>query len=960
MKTKTILLICATLLLITCREFKDNPLPRDITVNIETSLTEGVFVNNEYSISYIVKQVNRVSNFPVTATYTVSRKAVITSGAKEYSDRDTLMFEMKKPRKITIKPTETGTYRLTMTFRDDKGTVIGTDELNFSVGAPDLDIYFVMNGSRVQNLNQTPNFQEYEGLFIVRVTSATEELNKGRLKLTANITGASVEVKNWKDNEAKISQANDLPQTVDFIVEYKNISIGETEFKFTAESQNSKASVSSSMTVQESKPGTLTLNTTYNQQGNFYSRPLLWVGQTDEVSYLIQPDPQAVSNVYRMRFEMKDPMKLVLFNTGDPAQHFAENMYEPNRWYDFSNKLSGSIFYVFPLETSSYKDTIFISLQNGEMGAINRYKLFVSCRQSDDFDFNVTFRPTLIDGYDEIKLSELRDNNINDFVKLSVLDENPYSKFDYQLSWQNMNSFQSSIRQTLPKANYSGQFDLSYVVWLGNEFGYLVNSNPASGSVELKKNLQLICRQVPTEDNAGGYLGTFNWVYEVRRESDGKRKTVTRQIRVVDDRMASKIEFADENKANREWTYQNETVTMYQLFFSTPSIFSTDYELTVLSTNVNVADVYLMNPNGTFRLATFGNAEVPPSSHNGATAISANNAGRIQIKGKQPGTATLTFALKHKPSGATKSITKTVTTTADPVQFIIEPAPTIDNMNVERGAVSFGGTFHPRQNPRFKIRLHKSSLFSGNTTGTADVVFTTTPSLTNVARLTIRGGSYSNTSVAYGSTVQLAYDTDYFVTVASPTAHPWNVPIGSEQFVNITLTKATNQQTTIVHNENNTVRYTLRAYQSPLFTLTGDSYNEAVCNYEEEEYSRSTFEVYSAGVIISRYPPNKITISSCNNSFKANNAAFTNVTWHDGNELDVINLYLATGYYYRSKFSGDYISAIPGYTPSNPNWQNQGPCITITDYYITVTVQDNWGYTSQTQMQIPQKIIYGC
>jgi len=237
------------------------------------------------------------------------------------------------------------------------------------------------------------------------------------------------------------------------------------------------------------------------QTGNYYSRETLWVGQTDDVAYLITPDPKTISKVYRLKFEMSDPKKLRLFNTGTAAEQNAGTQYEPNVWYDFSEKKSGKLYYVFASATT-FSDTIFISMQNGELGAVHKYKLFVSCKQSADFNFTATFKPSLDDGFDVIKMTELL-NGINDLVNINVTDENPYSTFDYEIGAQNANEIQRNIVHTDRKTGQTNLSDVPFSMWLANDFGYLPKT----------KSFKIVCKN-PTNQNAPSFLAnTFNWVY---------------------------------------------------------------------------------------------------------------------------------------------------------------------------------------------------------------------------------------------------------------------------------------------------------------------------------------------------------------------------------------------------------------------------------------------------------------
>jgi hypothetical protein len=451
-------------------------------------------------------------------------------------------------------------------------------------------------------------------------------------------------------------------------------------------------------------------------------------------------------------------------------------------------------------------------------------------------------------------------------------------------------------------------------------------------------------------------------VYSIKRFSDGKTKSVTRKIKIADDLLSFAIDLA--SGITVETTYQNQTTTMYQLKYQAPGVSADDYTLTVTSNNEAVVDVYLMNKDMTFRKATFGVAETPPASHQpGGSLLTAGNSGLIQIKGKQPGTAALTFTLKHKATGANATVTKTVATIADPVKFVIEPAPTIDAMNAERAAIPFGGMFHTYQNPRFKIRMMSNSEYAGNTQGAATVVFSAATSSTNVARLVINGGTHNNANVTYGASVQLFYDVDYFVTVSAPTAHPWNVPAGSELLVNIKMTKATNQQTPIETECNNLVKYALREYQRPTYKITAEIYNEnftGTHSYNAPE--GQDVYVYAAGVYVRpRGSRGVVEATKSFGTFYIRNVVATPIETGDATGGIILPVTIPSmgtlGY---EKYTGYTMFIIPGYTVSDPDWNKNGAGVAATTYHnMSATVRDNWGCNHSVNVKFPPKIIYG-
>ena len=135
MKTKNTLLASVCFLLIACsRDIKENAFPKDVSVSVSSNFISGSgFVNNSYSVEYTVTPKYKRGSYPVIATFVVTKDAKITAGIKEYTEKDTLIFALNRPRELKITPTESGTYRLLMTFKDNKGTDIGTDELIFNI-----------------------------------------------------------------------------------------------------------------------------------------------------------------------------------------------------------------------------------------------------------------------------------------------------------------------------------------------------------------------------------------------------------------------------------------------------------------------------------------------------------------------------------------------------------------------------------------------------------------------------------------------------------------------------------------------------------------------------------------------------------------------------------------------------------------------------------------------------------
>ena len=686
---RSLLFLSLMLIVSTCNDREDYFASsiKNVSVALESPLTACTstypgFINLDYAFNFrLTPEYAKADPLPLVAQYTCENANTfeLSFGNKRYSPSDTIMFKSLS-KNMMLNVSKPGIYRFFIHFfkENQKDEILGKYEFTFVIGIPDLNIYIVRDGKRMESLDETPNLLGQEGSFIVRVNSEKEELNNERLTLTTNMTGSSVIVKNWKNNEVKSSQNDDLPKMVDFFVEYQNALVGETEFVFTAQSQNSIAVLRSSMNVQE---------------------------------------------------------------------------------------------------------------------------------------------------------------------------------------------------------NFS-------------------------------------------------------------------------------------IELAPGNPRESASAYQNETITAFQLKYKTPSILADDYTITVTSNNEDVADVFLMNKDLLFRKTLFGVAEIPPASHNSnGSLLSADNSGLIQIKGKKPGIAILSFTLIHKASGVSGTITKTVTTIADPVQFVIEPAPTIDAKNIERDAIPFGGVFHTYQNPRFKIRLLNNSDYPENTQGVAIVTFSTAPSLINVAQLTISGGVFDNIDITHDTPIHLFYDMDYFVTVSAPTSLPWDAPVGTEPFLNIRMTKATNLQTPIVAEYDDIVKYRLRAYKIPTYKITAENYNEIFIGSTTQTLPAGiSADVPEAGVkILPRGIRGVVTKTNSNGTFHIKNIVVSPIETGDTCDEIIYSIDIPSfGYFDCEKFVGYHIELLAGYTVSDPNWDKNGPGVEVTSYHhLSAIVRDNWGYNSNVTVTFPKKIIYG-
>jgi len=265
---------------------------QNVNVSLESPLTACTttypgFIKLDYAFNIkLSPEYPKANPLPLVAQYSCEDVGAfeLSLGNKKYSPEDTIKFNSFS-KKMKLNATKEGTYRFLIQFykENKREEILGKFEFSFVIGTPDLNMYIVRDGKRVENLEETENFIESEGSFIVRVNSEKEDLNKENVTLSAKITGSSVQVKNWQDGEAKTSRIDDSPRTVDFLVEYKNVQVGKTRFVFTAQSQNSSTVLRDSINIQESKPGTFSMNTTYHQTGNYYSRDQLWVGQMDSV-----------------------------------------------------------------------------------------------------------------------------------------------------------------------------------------------------------------------------------------------------------------------------------------------------------------------------------------------------------------------------------------------------------------------------------------------------------------------------------------------------------------------------------------------------------------------------------------------------------------------------------------------------------------------------------------------------
>jgi len=288
MKNIHFLIVSSMLFFTACNDRADYFSITDLKIDISvetplTACTSGYpgFINLDYALNInILPRYTTANPLPVVAQYSCENSSSfeLFSGNKKYAPADTILFQsLSKEMKMRV--SKPGTYRFSIHFfkENKKDEILGYYEFTFFIGAPDLNMYIVRNGKRVVNLEETENFLESEGSFIVRVNSEKEDLNKENLTLTAKITGSSVQIKNWEDGESKLSRMDDAPQTVDFLVEYKNIQVGKTRFVFTAQTQNSSVVLRDSMNIQESRQGTFTLNTAFHQNGNYYTTVNLWM-----------------------------------------------------------------------------------------------------------------------------------------------------------------------------------------------------------------------------------------------------------------------------------------------------------------------------------------------------------------------------------------------------------------------------------------------------------------------------------------------------------------------------------------------------------------------------------------------------------------------------------------------------------------------------------------------------------
>lgn len=953
---KIVLFLLITCITFTCNDREDFFANANInvSVDVESPLTTCTasypgFIDLDYAFDIkLTPEYAKSDPLPLIAQYKCENSSdfQIFFGNKKYTPDDTLVFKSLN-KKMRLNITKPGTYRFFISFfkENNKEKVLGKYEFTFWIGAPDLNIYVVRDGKRVTNLNESDNFLGFEGSFIVRVNSDKEDLNKGRLTLTTNITGSSVEIQNWRDKESKISQSDDLPKTIDFEVKYKNVQLGKTKFVFTAQSANSNTVLRDSMNIQESKPGTFALNTTYDSYKHFYSRPLLWVGQADSVEYLITPDPKAISSVYKLKFEMADPTKLWIFNTGNQKKQDATTMYEANKWYDFSGKLSGKLYYKFP-SPQTYQDTIYISMQNGEYGSIQKYKLFVQCKQSSDFVFKATFKPTLVDGYDEIKFSELV-NGITYPVVLSVQDENPYATFDYMFTKNNSNSLQDNIRQRyFTDPLYTA---VDYQQYLGSRFGYLVNT----------KSFNVACNSTPSQSEAPGYsVNTFEWVYKVKRMSDSKEKLVTRKIRIINDLLKFQINLSSNN---REYIYQNEPLNTYQLIYDLPSKIADEYTIQVTTTDANIADVYLLQKDMSYKKTEFGAVVTAPATHNTSGSIIGDaTTGMIQVKGKKAGTAKISFLVKHVSTGSSQTVTKTIETRSDPVQYTISELQDYDYRENLQSGTTFSGNIHKYRKPRYKLRINKSSLYSGNVAeNTIQATFANINTNTDY-NLYIDGTVYSSTT-----NVNLAYDHDYIIEIRPKTNDERTWPyIGSTIGHNISLRKAYNLETPITTEVNN-VKYNLKDYVPA--TLTFDESQKQITSagtfsgWVVVKNAFTPFEQFTGSKVCYTGGTTKIMhqylyedtktyagwyfcyVKTATGSYSVQNCISVS------SSNDAITMYYngINGVYERKLINGT--KTIPPYTirgSSGPPATPPAGGIEITEYTyesLTPTITDNWG-----------------
>ncbi|MDR0659678.1 MAG: hypothetical protein LBG19_02520 [Prevotellaceae bacterium] len=819
---------------VSCREYAEDKTSREVAVTMNTvlnSFTGGNsvgFVGNTYSLGLCVNSKFGIGGYPVSMTYSCNKNLEVSEQPKVYSQNDTLGFSLAQERVLGVKVKEIGVHRLSLTFKDNTGAILAVEELNFEIAAPDLTIMILKNGAALDKLDDIPHFIEQESSFVIRTFSLKESLEDGKVGVTLQRVGTSVELKNWEDGETKYStslqtystrssakELDKLPEYVrelvrqnvevsqaDFVVEHKNVAEGETGLNLVAKTNNASVALTDKITVRQGSWGFFINNATYDQQSHQYSRPEHWVGEVDSLDYTIDVNYFNVgSSVFKVKFEVVgDPTKINLHWQKElPVNADESNFYGFGQWYDFSDKLTGKIYYTV-IGGDAHDDVVKIIVKNGELGQEVTAAVAVKAKQTADFKLGVQFKQLTESGdeavvNDTILYSELV-NGIQKPVVIKVQDDNPTSLFDYKLIQDNANVIQNKLRH----------------VW-GDDYTIVYGSYAAKATQYISEQLSLTL--VATNQNWEGYLGDFDIEYTVKRVIDGKEKTVKKHVVVVDDR----LDFQLESLVGTLDGFINEPVNMFRVKYL-EGFHYTNLEMKVYTDDNTVMFTEFMTPTQEFTRVNMGEFATPPASHNGANPI-VNGGAVLRIIGAKVGTYNVHFLLRDKISGAQKTLTRTITVKDDPVQYSIVAAGSIDFMGKVREAVPLNGSHHVREMARIRLRILSSSLYSGNTAaGTAKVVFIKNNNgQNNIIRLRMTdhpagGGS----AITYGDTYTLDIEKDYYLVLDTDPGNNANL-IGLDKQFELQITKAHNLDTPI-ESEIEEFKYKVRNYSPPSYNYS--------------------------------------------------------------------------------------------------------------------------------------------
>jgi len=798
---KILLFIACILLIISCREYETD-LDQSVNVNAQSMLTlsgpgNNIFVGTVYPVELILNSVHQLGDYQVSAVYTTDKAAKIVrpSDGKTYiTGRDTMLITAHQPTYINVLPMEPGLCRLVVTVKDLQGNEIGTKEINFEAVSPDLSIMLLKDGAEIQKLFDRPALLQSRGNFVIRAFSLREDLSTAEINVAT--VGSSIRLVDQPTPTFRAATDQELASAPEHIrtraegvtglyvadmpIEYDAVELGVTKLNFSAVSDHADVVVKDSIKVIDGTWLASITNAPYNSQLKQYIRPEAWAGAVDSIAYLIDVNYNNVgSTKFRVKFEVGEPLKTRL--SQKRSGHLtADDNYKANQWYDFSNYLAGKIYFYAADGSGTYSDVVKISFQNGEAGAIQEYNVHIQFKQTGTFDFSVMFKrnseysPIAIeDGnlpVEQINLSEI--SNITTPILIQAIDNNPYSKFDYRITQISTNPSHRTLAHSYAEHNTG----IIYGQWSAASTHYISNNN----------NIELFL--VAASQYYESLLGELFIDYALKRVSDNLEKTVRKRIQIIDDRIDFAMALVD-GQANPN-VYQNQQASVFQLTYKTPWMNSDKYKLIVESSDPSVVEVYVANPNLSFSPVVFGTPSNAPASHSPVgEPLGLRTIGLIQLKGKKIGETTLSFTLRDEASGATKKITQRVSTLADPISYVHQPANAynqITSLN-DIPSVAFGETIHSRYMPRVKLRVSSDVKYSGNNTGKFTVRFTkSNTEFSNNTRVYLETVGY----VTFDSDIILDVDRDYFYVLSPEDNSDAWYPINYKREIEVTITKA--------------------------------------------------------------------------------------------------------------------------------------------------------------------------